>query len=116
MDLENRIAGFATQNTEKFESANSAYKSFINAIGDDENEPEKPDFKKFLETAKQTGVLDTMLKKTGIKKDTPEEDPMPEKKKFTLNTTQIVGIVLGVAVIGTVIYLATRKKKQPATA
>jgi hypothetical protein len=113
MDLENRISGFANANGEKFESANSAYKSFINASGDEETPEAKPDFKKFLETAKQTGVLDKMLKKTGVKKEDKEEvDPAPEKKKFTLTTTHIVGIVIGVAVIGTVIYFATRKKKQ----
>lgn len=116
MDLENRISGFANANGEKFESANSAYKSFINASGDEQTPEAKPDFKTFMDTAKQSGVLDKMLKKTGVKKEVKEEEPAPEKKKFSLTTTHIVGIVLGVAVIVTVIYFATRKKKQTAPA
>ncbi len=87
------------------------------ANGDEETPEAKPDFKTFLETAKSTGVLDKMLKEGGdtikskVNKTGKEESPVPEKKKFTLTTTHIVGIVLGVALIGGVIYLATRKKK-----
>jgi hypothetical protein len=109
MDLQNRLSGFASENENKFESANSAYKSFINATGDEQSD--KPDFKKFLETAKQTGLLDTLLKKPDSQKDQKSTEQLPEKKKFP-TTTQVVGIIVGIVVIGTVIYFVTRKKKQ----
>lgn len=122
MSLEKRISGFAQANGKKFESANSAYKSYLNAAGGEETPDAKPDFKAFLDAAKKTGVLDEMLKegkdqikkKTGAGDDKVDETPLPEKKKFTLSTTQIVGIVVGVAALGTIIYFATRKKTQTA--
>lgn len=113
MELQKRLEGFASANGEKFESANSAYKSYINATGDEQTPEAKPDFKKFLETAKQTGALDKMLKKTGVTRE-DEKLTEPEKKKFALTTTHIVGIVLGVAAVGTIIYFVTRKKKVTA--
>ncbi len=119
MELKSRIEGFAQANGNKFETANSAYKSYLNAGGEEDTPEAKPDFKTFLETAKQSGVLDKMLKAGGaeIKKKLGKEDEEPattEKKGFKLSTPMIIGIVIGVAAIGTVIYFATKKKKVTA--
>ncbi len=115
MDLKNRISGFANANKKKFDSANSAYKHYMNAAGDEEDPEAKPDFKTFLDAAKSSGVLDTLLKDgvSKLKKEAKiEDEPVPEKKKFTLSTGAIIGIVLGVAAIGTVIYFVRKKNKQ----
>lgn len=115
MNLESRISGFASANNKKFESANSAYKHFLNAIGDESPEA-KPDFKEFLETAKKTGDLDNMLKVEGVKEKPIVQDTAAqttEQKKNFKNPAKTIGlIVLGVAIVGTVIYFATRPKKQ----
>ncbi len=108
MDREARLAGFANNSPRRYNSANQAYKGYMNANGDD-----KPDFKEWLEMAKKSGYLDKLLSEAGKKaaadKTPAVPEPLPpvadEPKKFKISKKQIMWIVGSTLVVSAGIFL-----------
>lgn len=114
MNLEQRITGFASANKQKFKSRNEAYNAFLASHGMQDSPEARLSYKQFVETAKTSGSLDKMLieKKAPLPKvDEVHLNAAGDKKKFTISTKAIVGIVLVVGVVSTLIYIGTRKTK-----
>lgn len=117
MNSDARIEGFANANGKKFTSPNQAYKAYLAQTGKQDGPEAQMSYKTFLETAENGGHLDKMLSRPEkpILKPAVEEVSFnaegPAKKSFTISTNAIIGVALAIGVIGTLIYLGTRKKQ-----